>query len=122
MDAFVNILNARTLTWYQSLRVKGSIVFFLRPFLPFERRLFLSSSQTLFFEYLRLHHVAVAFHRIAIISIESRELTHFPTAMIAISYLVAGLYCREGVSVVLKSWDRESSSKWFVGGTVKREP
>merc|ERR1719262_311027 len=43
------------LTWYQSLRVKGSKVFFLRPFFPFERRLF------------------------------------FPTAMIAISYLVAGL-------------------------------
>ena len=39
--------NAHTLTWYQSLRVKGSIVFFLRPFLPFERRLFLQSRQTL---------------------------------------------------------------------------
>jgi hypothetical protein len=34
-----------TLTEYQSLRVKGSWVFFLRPFLPFERRLFLLSSQ-----------------------------------------------------------------------------
>lgn len=30
-----------TLTEYQSLRVKGSWVLFLRPFLPFERRLFL---------------------------------------------------------------------------------
>jgi hypothetical protein len=34
-------LKRQTLIWYQSLRVKGSWVFFLRPFLPFERRLFL---------------------------------------------------------------------------------
>lgn len=30
-----------TLTEYQSLRVNGSCVLFLSPFLPFERRLFL---------------------------------------------------------------------------------
>lgn len=38
-------LALHTLTEYQSLRVNGSWVFFLRPFLPFERRLFLLSCQ-----------------------------------------------------------------------------
>ena len=36
-------LELHTLTEYQSLRVKGSWVFFFKPFLPFERRLFLLS-------------------------------------------------------------------------------
>lgn len=58
-------INAHTLTWYQSLRVKGSKVFFLRPFFPFERRLFLSSCQTLHLEFVAppFCHRASCFYR-----------------------------------------------------------
>ena len=39
---------------YQSLRVKGSTALFLRPFLPFERRLFLQEVSMVLFDEFRL--------------------------------------------------------------------
>lgn len=62
-----------TLTEYQSLRVKGSWVLFLSPFLPFERRLFL----------IRISAYCALF--LTVFCKDEREMTDFPTAMIAIS-------------------------------------
>ena len=57
-----------TLTEYQSLRVKGSCVLFLRPFLPLERRLF-------------LRQISVLTRRLSLMHLKVKEITHFPTAM-----------------------------------------